>query len=241
MMVEGAAMRTFLILLAASAAVASPSAAATRNFGITGFDKIRVEGPYKVRLTNGVAPFARATGGAAALDRVTVSVQGSTLVVQQDRSGWSGYPGQDVGPVEIEVGTHELGAAYLNGSGVLAIDKVKGLLFNLSVQGSGVVSIGQADIDQLTVAVGGSGGATLAGRAGKTTAIIRGMSSLDAAQLNSKDATIAVDGAGTVKAAVSNSAKIEGGGPATIALSGSPSCTVRVNGSATITGCKPGQ
>ena len=44
--------------LIAATAIASPASAATRNFGITGFEKIRVDGPYKVILTTGVAPFA---------------------------------------------------------------------------------------------------------------------------------------------------------------------------------------
>ena len=55
-------MRTFLFAVAAVATLASPAAAATRNFGITSFEKVRVEGPFKVTLTTGVAPFARASG-----------------------------------------------------------------------------------------------------------------------------------------------------------------------------------
>jgi hypothetical protein len=56
-------MRTFLLSAAAMAlAFAAPAGAATRNFGITGFEKVRIEGPFKVRLTTRVAPFASATG-----------------------------------------------------------------------------------------------------------------------------------------------------------------------------------
>jgi hypothetical protein len=35
-------MRTFLIAVLGAAVVAAPAAAATRNFGINGFDKVRV-------------------------------------------------------------------------------------------------------------------------------------------------------------------------------------------------------
>ena len=62
-------MRIFVLVVAASA-IAMPAGAATRNFGITSFDKVRVDGPFKVRLTTGVAPFASATGSPAAIDRV---------------------------------------------------------------------------------------------------------------------------------------------------------------------------
>lgn len=229
-------MRSFLLIAALSTA-AAPAAAATRNFEITSFTKVRIDGPYKVTLKTGVAPFASASGSPAALDRIAVDVRGDTLVVRTNLDSWGGYPGQNVGPVEINLGTHDLSSAWLNGSGALSIDKVKGLSFDLSVQGSGVGQIGEANIDQLTVTVVGTGSARLAGQAAKMTAFIRGLSNLDAAALSTKDATLGADGAGTILANVSDSATVNATGPATVRLSGAPSCTLRVNGSATVSGC----
>ena len=82
-----------------------------------------------------------------------LSVEGDTLVVHSNVSSWGGYPGQDSGPVQVEVGTHDLSAAWLNGAGTLSIDRVKGLKFGLSVQGSGAGEIGNADVDQLDINV----------------------------------------------------------------------------------------
>jgi len=223
-----------LLALAASA----PSAAATRNFGVSGFDRIRVDGPYRVTVTTGVAPFATASGSQTALDAVSIDVQGRTLVVHINRSSWGGYPGKDSGPAEISVGTHELSAAYLNGAGSLQIDRIKALAFELSAQGSGVATIANTDVDQLLVGVVGTASASLAGRAGKLTATVRGISSLDASALVIKDATISAEGAATVKANVTNAAKVDGTGPATIVLTGDPACTSKLNGSATLNGCR---
>jgi hypothetical protein len=234
-------MRTFLTAVLSASLVAAPATAATRNFGITGFDRIRVDGPYKVRLATGVPPSATASGSAAALDRVAIEVQGRTLIVHPSKSSWGGYPGTDVGPVEIRIGTHELDSVWLNGSGVLAIDKVKGLSFNLSVEGSGAVWIDRADVDQLKISVAGTASATIAGKAAMTIAVVRGISSLDASGLVTKDATIGAQGAATVKAEVTNAAKVDGSGPATITLTGRPSCTLRVSGSTTVNGCKSTQ
>ncbi|NUQ18658.1 MAG: hypothetical protein HOP95_09435 [Sphingomonas sp.] len=233
---EGAGMRTFLFF-AALATTAAPVGAATRNFGITSFSKVQVDGPYKVRLATGVAPFASATGSPGALDRIAIEVRGDTLVVHNSLDSWGGYPGQDVGPVEISLGTHDLSAAWLNGSGALTIDKVRGLTFDLSVQGSGVGEIGQANIDQLHVSLVGTATARLAGQAAKLTAVIRGISSLEATGLSTKDATLGADGAATVAANVSNSVAVDATGPATVRLSGKPSCTLRVSGSASVSGC----
>lgn len=231
-------MRAFLVAALGASMLASPAAAATRNFGINSFEKIRVDGPFRVTLATGVAPFARASGSPAALDRVAIELRGNTLVVRSSQSSWGGYPGRDSGPVEISLGTHDLTTAWLHGSGALAIDRVKGLSFDLSVQGSGSGAIGQVDVDQLNVNVVGTANATLAGRAGKVTAIVRGISTLDAAGLAAKDATIGADGAATISANVTNAVKVDGSGPATIRLAGRPACTLRVSGSASVSGCR---
>jgi hypothetical protein len=230
-------MRTFLIFSAAAVALASPAGAATRNFGITSFTKVRVDGPFDVALKTGIAPYARASGSPAALDRVAIDVRGDTLVVHSSLDSWGGYPGKDVGPVEISLGTHDLTDAWLNGSGSLSIDRVKGLTFGMSIQGSGIADIGNADVDQLSVSVMGSGSATLGGRAAKITAVIRGASKLDAANLAAKDATLGAEGTATISAKVTNSATIDANGPATVQLDGSPACTVRSSGSASVRGC----
>src|SRR5881398_1791126 len=234
-------MRTFLIAAGLALAFATPAGAATRNFGITAFEKVRIEGPFKVRLTTGVAPFASASGSLAAIERVAIDVRGNTLVVHSNLSTWGGYPGQDAGPVEINLGTHDLSSAWLSGSGALAIDKVEGLSFDLSAQGSASATVGRADVDQLNVSVVGTANATIAGQAGKLTAVVRGISSLDAAALAAKDATIGAEGSATVAANVSNSATVDGSGPATIRFTGRPACTLRVSGSASVSGCKSSQ
>jgi hypothetical protein len=231
-------MRTFPTAAVLALALAAPAGAATRNFGITGFEKVRVEGPFKVRLTTGVAPFASATGSPAAIDRVAIDVRGNTLVVHSNLSSWGGYPGRDSGPVEISLGTHDLSSAWISGSGMLAIDKVNGLSFDLSVQGSGSATIGQTNVDQLNVAVVGTANASLAGRAGKMIAVVRGVSSLDARNLAAKDAIIGAEGTATVAANVIDSVKIDGSGPSTIRLTGRPACTLRVSGSASVSGCR---
>jgi len=117
---------------------AAPAVAAERNFGVSGFDRVRVDGDYRVTLTVGIAPFAKAKGSMRALDPVDVIVEGRTLVVRAKKSAsWGGYPGESAGPVEVTIGTHELTAAFVNGAGSLAINQVRGLKFEASAQGAG--------------------------------------------------------------------------------------------------------
>lgn len=224
----------FLILIAA----AVPANGATRNYEIAGFEKVRVEGPFKVRLTTGVPPSAKATGPQAAIDRLTIDVVGRTLVVHNSLSSWGGSLGSDdSGPVEVVIGTHDLNAASLTGAGSLEISAVKGLSFDLAAQGSGQIAVARTDVDQLSVALIGTASAVLAGKAGALKVQARGTTAFDGSALETKDITLTVNGASTIKAGVSNSANIVASGPASIVFSGKPSCTSRLTGSASVTGC----
>ena len=231
-------MRTFLPALLLAAAIATPADAATRNFGLSGYDRIRVEGPFKVKLATGIAPFARASGSADALERLAITVEGRTLVVRTQGSWGGGFPGKAFSPAQVELGTHDLSSAYLNGSGTLQIDKIKGLSFDISVQGSGAMVIGRADVDHLKIAISGTAAASVAGKAARLTTTVRGISTLDAGNLQVKDAVVGAEGAATVKAHVTNAAKVDASGPATVTFTGDPACTARLGGSASVSGCK---
>lgn len=226
------------ILILAALLISSPAAAAERNYSVTSFDRVRVEGGYRVHLATGVAPFATASGSPAGLDGLAIDVQGRTLIVRANRSGWGGYPGEARGPVEVTLGTHDLTAAWVNGSGSLLIDRVKGLAFDLAVQGAGAASIDQVEIDQFHLGLSGAASAKLTGDAAKLTAVIRGSSSFDGAALAVKDATIGAEGPAIVKLQVSNSAKVDALGIASVTLTGDPACTVKTEGSASVEGCK---
>lgn len=218
-------------------ALAAPASAAQRSFTVTGFDRIRVDGPFKVRLTTGVAPFAKASGSPAALDGLAIEVQGQTLVVRRNPGGWGGYPGESPGPVEIAVGTHELTTAWINGAGSLAIDKVKGQSFDLTIQGPGSVSLGRLTVDRFKAGLTGSGSAVIGGTAAQVTTVVRGTFTFDASSLTAKDATIGAEGTSVVKLTATGTVKIDTQGTSTVELAGRPACTVRAAGSATVSGC----
>ncbi|MDQ3143367.1 MAG: DUF2807 domain-containing protein, partial [Pseudomonadota bacterium] len=236
MLAEGGIMRITLALLFA-AALAVPASAADRNYSVTSFDRIRVEGPYAVSVTTSVAPFARAKGALPAIDGVSLRVEGRTLYVRADRSASGGKDHQPAGPVTIAVGTHDLAHVSLSGSGSVAIDRVRGLDFTLLVSGAGSASVAKAELDNLRVSVVGSAQATVAGKAKQFTANIRGAGVLDAAGLATKDAAVSALGPATVRANANNSAKITASGTATVAIAGGGACTLKVSGSATVTGC----
>jgi hypothetical protein len=228
-----AAVLPFLLL-----AAVPPAGAATRNFTVTSFDRIRVDGPYSVRVMTGTTPFARASGNAQTLDGMQLRVEGRTLVIRRNPSAWGGHPGQAQQPAEISVGTHDLGSAVLNGAGSLLIDRVKGLSFELSVQGAGRAEIGDVRADRLVVALAGTVTSRVGGKALKLTAIVRGASSLDASGLKVKDALLSAEGPAQLTADVSDTVRVDASGVAQVAITGDPACTVKLLGSASVGGCR---
>lgn len=230
-------MRLSLLAFAALS-LSAPAVAAERNFGVEDFDRIRVTGTFKVQLVTGVAPFAKATGASEALDGVSVEIDGRTLVVQPNASNWASFPGQNSGPLTISIGTHDLSAAWLNGSGALSIDRVKEPSFEITLQGSGSVVVGNTTVDTLKLAMSGSGSATISGTAPQVSATLFGASTFDGSALAAKDATIGAQGTAVVKLTATDAVKIDAEGPATISLGGQPACTLRAQGPAEVTGCR---
>src|SRR5690242_6766099 len=97
-------MRAMVRILAASLALLTVSVSASavdRRYAVTDFDRVVVEGPYSVRLTVGRPSAAVATGAQAALEGVSVDVQGTTLRIRRNANAWGGYPGRPPAPATI--------------------------------------------------------------------------------------------------------------------------------------------
>lgn len=226
--------RTLTLAFVAFAA-AAPAGAAERTYSITDFDKVQVDGPYRVVLTTGRSSAARAEGSAEALDHVSIDVQGGTLRIRRNRSAWGSYPGAGAGPVAVSLTTRDLRSAAVVGSGSLDIDRAKGLRVDLSVSGSGRLNVGAVEADNLVVGLLGGGRITLAGRTRQLRATIQGSGDLAAAGLSADDAQIGSDTAGSVAVAVARTAKVTATGAGDVEIIGSPACTVEAKGSGRVT------
>lgn len=83
----------------ALAALAAAAPAAERRHTVTDFDRVHVEGPFEVTLATGRPSSAVVSGSPAAIERVSIEVQGRVLRIRPNRSAWGGYPGEGAGPV----------------------------------------------------------------------------------------------------------------------------------------------
>jgi hypothetical protein len=224
-------MTRILPLALLAFAAAAPAGAAERSYSVTDFDRVQVEGPYRVTVTTGLASGARVEGSPEAIERLSVEVLGTTLRVRANQSAWGGYPGDRAGPVSITLTTRDLRAAAVVGSGSLDVDRTRGLRVDLSVNGSGRLAVMAMEADNLVIGLLGGGRITLAGRARQLKATIRGSGDLAAAELRVDDAQLVADTAGNVSVGVARTARVTATGPGDVEILGTPSCTVEAKGS----------
>lgn len=214
--------------------ISSAASAAERGYSVTDFDRIRIDGPYKVTLATGRSPGARAAGAQGAIDAVSVELQGRTLIVRRNSQTWGGYPGRAAGPVEIRLTGYALRAVNLNGAGSLTVDKLKGQSIDLTVAGSGLLTVGAIEADRLAVTVIGNGRAEVAGQVATAQFGVRGTGAIDGGALVAKDTRIIVDGPGDVNVKATATASIISNGSGNIVVEGRAACTVKATGSGSV-------
>lgn len=213
------------------AACAAPALAAERVATITSFDRIRLDGPYTVEVVTGRGSSARVSGDRVSVERVLLDVQGRTLIIRPDTRIWrEGQSAEAPGPVVIRITTGELLGAGLRGSGSMRIDRLRGARASLSVEGSGAITVGQADIDRLDIALLGSGNLSIAGAARALNASVRGAATLSGAGLAANDLVLVSESAGEVGLAARTSAKVTATGSGNVTIAGNIACTVTATG-----------
>jgi hypothetical protein len=214
------------LLILSSPALAGQAPAATHTVAVGSFDRIRVEGPFEVRVTIG-SPRATIVGPRGD-DSVVVRVDGTTLSVRKSTGGWGEQPrgGSASGPVVVTLSTPGLTSASVAAGGRLTIAKMRGMRVDVTVSGNGSLALAAADTDQLNATLIGTGQMTLAGRAARARLITSGPGAIDASALAVNDLTVHLDGVGETKAAARYTAQVTNTGLGTVTITGNAKCRV---------------
>ena len=219
-------MRRLAPLLALSA-IATPALAEQRTYTFGSFDRVRVEGPFDVRVATGGSPGASADGPAAALDRLEVRVEGNTLIVRPGAGGWGERPVGDGGPLVIRAATGMIRSASVVGGGGLRIEgALRGQRIDLSLTGAGSLAAPAIEADEVNATLIGSGSMTLGGRAQRARLQTSGSGSIAAAPLDAGALIVRLDGPGSTAAAARFTADLTTGGIGAITVAGHPACTI---------------
>lgn len=208
-------------------ALAAPAHADERRFMLTGFERIRLEGPFEVEVTTGGSTGAVATGDARSLDRVSVRVDGRTLVVASSVNAWGGYPGAVRSLPRVTVSASELSSAVVTGGGRLSIDRMRGQHIALALTGAGALTVGHADADRLEATLVGTGALTVAGAALQARFQSNGAGTIAAEGLDVGALTVTTQSAGDSRFSARHTATVSASGQGVVQVAGTATCTVR--------------
>lgn len=217
-----------LVAWPGTARVQGPSA--TRTLSVGSFERVRVEGPFEVRLVTAKAPRAVVTGPTRAVDSLVIDVQGGTLTVRARALASGEAPSPAARQLIVELATPLLRSGSVRGGGRLSIAPMTAERIDLTVSGSGELSVDGAKTDQLNATLVGTGRLHIAGRAQRALLQSQGAGTIDAAALAVNDLTIRADGTGDTHAAARYTARITASGLGAVTVDGRPACTVRSSG-----------
>lgn len=232
-------MRTALLIPFALLAAGSAPAPEGRRVLLTGFDRIRVDGPFTVQVVAG-PPSATVTGDRRAIDRVSVRNQGGVLVIGVSTTTWEGWHDRE-GAAAITVSVPQLRAANINGGGKLDIASIAGQRVDLGINGAGSLTVRTLAADQLVTTLTGTGIVLVEGGTARTARFMSyGAGSIDATGLSVSDLTVHSQSAGdsrftarftaNVSTLGTGSVRVEGNAACRLAGPGPASCAGKVEG-----------
>lgn len=226
----------FVPLLLIATGAAAPQLR-ERSFMLTDFDRVRLDGPFRVEIVTGLPSGVVVTGDGRAAERVNVRVDGGTLVIAPSTLGWDGWREGREGDLAIRVGVRRLRGARVNGGGRLTIDKVAAPRVDLGVSGSGQLAIGTLDTDQLVATLVGTGAMTLSGGSGRVARFMsQGAGTIDAAGTRFSDLTVHSQSSGDSRFAATMTAAVTALGSGAVRVTGTAKCRLSGPGPMTCAG-----
>jgi hypothetical protein len=192
---------------------------------VTGFDRLRVDGPFTVDVVPG-SPGVTISGDRAAIDKVGVRVEAGTLVINSGTDGWQTAAGKTAGGARIRIAVPGLRVAQTNGGTVLRIAALVGNRIDLSLNGGGRIDVARVDAQDLSVTLAGDGVVALAGTTLHLRARLYGSTSLDAEKLTSADAVLVSGSSGPLIVGVRYNSRVSATSSGAVRVIGNGKCAV---------------
>lgn len=220
-----------LLGLSLTAATALPAQAATRAFPVPDFARLRVEGPYTVRVHTGAKVSVKASGPKDRIDRLVIEPRGPTLVVTSEKGwSWKSLNWGSGGTVIVDITVPMLESADLTGPGDLTIDRIRTTAFTALLSGPGDLTVVRLDSSRLKADLTGPGDLTISGKTGRSDISLTGPGDFHGNGLAVDQLNATLTGPGTIVVGPTRVARATLTGPGDIRIAGKPSCTVKKTG-----------
>lgn len=216
------------MLLAGAAAHADQ-----RDFPVGAFDRLASSGSADISVATGKTPTVRVEASKETLDRMDISVDGSTLKIGMKKSGWG--VNWNTGKIKVYVTVPMLRSVDLAGSGSIGVDRIKVPEFSGSISGSGEARFPSLDANLVRLSISGSGDVEAAGRCGEARVDVAGSGDINIGKLQCAKLSTSIAGSGDVEAYATSVANISIAGSGDARVRGGAKCTISKAGSGTVT------
>jgi hypothetical protein len=213
-------------LLLAAALVAAPACAATRDWPLTGFERVQLAAIADMTVRTAPAFTVHAEGDPELLNAIDATVRDGTLYV-----GWKARPIRlHDRKLTIAIAMPRVAGAGLKGVGHIVVEGAAAPLTVFAVDGTGSLGVTGVRSDKTVLALSGTGSIEVAGATGHLDARRSGIGSIDATKLQARSAVLVSSGVGSLDARVDGPADVTQSGIGSVEVHGHPVCTTRRSG-----------
>jgi hypothetical protein len=193
----------------------------TEGSPVTGFDRLAFRSEGNVIVTTGAAESLTIETDDNLHQYLEASVRNGVLEI-------STAEGIDIAPTEppvYRVGMAAMAGVELSGAGSIDIASITADRFAVTLSGVGDVTIGALVTDELVLDLTGVGMVSVSGTADRQEGLVAGVSIYDAADLESRSATIEAAGTGEATIWVVADLEVTAADTASVSYYGTPSVT----------------
>ncbi|RYY47601.1 MAG: hypothetical protein EOP59_00845 [Sphingomonadales bacterium] len=198
----------------------------SRRYMVTGFDRVRIDGPFEVEIVTG-SNGASAEGAPAALDRLVVRVQGNTLVVNSGAIGWERRTGDVPQATKVRIAAPLLRGISARGGAQVRVAQMRAARVDVALEGTGSLDVAEIRADEFSAWHNGMGALMLAGTAVRARVNGAVAGTTDARGFIADDASLMWDSSGALTIGVRYTAQISARGLGPVTVLGKPFCTIR--------------
>ena len=228
-LVEFVVLCAFPVAVIAAPVVGSGTAR-TETRAASGFRGIAVAIPASVEIRQGASEGVTITAEENVLPLVETKVVDGVLSIQwRDRNAEV-----RAHKLEVVVDAKAVDKLTVGGSGSLHARSLAAPALSATIGGSGSITIDKLETDALRATIAGSGQLTAAGRAHRLDATLAGSGGLAAANLQARDAQLALQGSADATVRVRDSVAVTIAGSASVTYYGKPKVAQTVMGSGSV-------
>ena len=197
----------------------------TETLDVTDFDRIRLEIPARVHLTQADFYEVIVEGKRNVIDEIELDVHGSEWDIEYDRCV------REIGSLDIYITMPDVQGLIVEGSGQIVSDNtLTSSQLDLLVRGSGMIDVGM-DVQYLDARISGSGDLYLEGSTHRNNVRISGSGDLLAFDLITDEADLHLSGSGDAQVTVETYLKVRISGSGDVYYKGDPELDISTSGS----------